>query len=629
MRCAAVVLLAAVSTLPVVARAQSGPTVRFAGAVGQDGCPFCCEFSCQSLATPTPEIDGQGRRVFRRVGGRFLLVVEAGPGTSLRQPGSEGVISGGDALPITHTSNRPSLQVQASRNLGNGSLAVDCFANPVIGGVKGFAAVDFAAGSDVTTGLTDMACRFELATGTTLACTRDRFGNFSFLGSGTSRQFCFQVKNADVFPLGDTVVAAQVRDTSGNLGPKLEFVVRVEAEAPTRTPTFTPTPPRTSTPTLSRTVTPTRTPTRTPTLTRTMTPTFTRTATPPPTPTRTLTGTRTPTPTQTRTPTQTPTRTSTATRTGTATATATRTPTPNVGSVAGLVRYYVADRPVPSVNLRFTGGVSQSVNSAGTGAYVLSNIPPSFVTVEPYKTGDFGNGVSALDASYVLQSIAGTRTFTARQRLACDVTGNGTLSTLDAARILQQQVGLLARFAAADQCDSDWLFDPIPSGTARGITPLLSTGSCRRGAIAYEPLSGDATQQDFAAMLFGDCTGNWTPPSSAAALRATAYSPRLVRLRVPRNAQNGLLRVPLLIAAGEPYNALDLTVAYSGEGLRPVAVRKMRGAEGALMVSNLEEPGLLRVALASAQAIAPGGLLVIDFTVVDDPDIRLVRATVE
>ncbi|MFN8644745.1 MAG: hypothetical protein U0802_24925 [Candidatus Binatia bacterium] len=81
----------------------------------------------------------------------------------------------------------------------------------------------------------------------------------------------------------------------------------------------------------------------------------------------------------------------------------------------------------------------------------------------------------------MLQVIAGTRTFDARQRLAGDVTGNGTLSLLDAANIPQRQVGLLPRFSAAIRDSTGSIRSPAPGAGRRLITPQLSTSSCRRG----------------------------------------------------------------------------------------------------------------------------------------------------
>src|SRR5262245_34956783 len=128
------VLIAAVVAGGAAAMAQTGPVPSFFGPVNQDGCPFCCEFRCQLTPTPTPEFDGQGRRVFRRFHGLFLLVAEAGLGTSRRLPGVEGVVSGTEVQPIFNASGRPSLLVSADHDWGNGTPQVDCRTQP-LGGV--------------------------------------------------------------------------------------------------------------------------------------------------------------------------------------------------------------------------------------------------------------------------------------------------------------------------------------------------------------------------------------------------------------------------------------------------------------------------------------------------------------
>jgi hypothetical protein len=599
----------AITMMGSVALAQTGPVPRFVGAVNQDGCPFCCEFTCQLTPTPTPEFDTQGRRVFRRGSGNFMLVAEAAPGTSGRQPGTEGVFDGRSVVSITDASGRPSLQMLASRDLGNGTLAVDCRTIP-LGGVKGFPALSFGSGADITTGLQDMACRFEVETATTNACTRDRFGNFAFLSSSTTRQFCFPVSAVSTFPDGDTIVAVQFRDVSGNLGPRQEIVIRVDPSLAVAG-TFTPTP--TVTPTRANTLTPTRTPTITTTRTSTLTPT--RTATNTLTPTRTGTFTAT----------------ATVTRTGTATATATvtTTPTPVPASIAGRLRYYSADRAVPSATVSLTGSNTAAGASSSTGTYAFTNLASGNATVAPLKNGDIGNpsAVTALDASWVLQYVSGTRSFTAAQRLASDVTGDGTVSALDATRILQRQVGLLARFAAAVQCGSDWLFQPIagPASNQRLIQPSLSTGTCRQGAIALEPMAGASVSQDFAGILLGDATGNWQPSTGGAAMREVAYSPLTLRARSARPAAGGALRLPLTVKGDEPYYSLDLTFVYDSDVLTPDAVRKLRAAGDAMVISNLTRPGVVRIAVASAYPIASNiPLISVDFRgagTADDIDI--------
>jgi hypothetical protein len=247
--------------------------------------------------------------------------------------------------------------------------------------------------------------------------------------------------------------------------------------------------------------------------------------------------------------------------------------------------------------------------------YLFSNMSPATVVIEPRKMGDAGNGVTALDAAHVLQAVAGVRTFSATQRMACDVTGNGSLSALDATRILQRQVGLLSRFVAADQCESDWMFEPVPNAAPnqRLIQPLLSTGTCRRGAIALEPIASTLSEQNFRAMLFGDCSGNWTPPTGAA-LRARAAGAHSVELRIPRFTRAGSVRAPITVNGSMPYSAVDLRLRYDAAAVRAVAVWPLRAATGAMFIANVTRPGEVRVALAAAEPIPAGvPLIAIEF----------------
>jgi hypothetical protein len=153
--------------------------------------------------------------------GRFLLVLEARRGSSNRLPGTN--------LYPSDPAQRPSLQILSERDLGENPTTTVCDTGPPPdgGGVPGVTPPDFRPGQDVTDALTDMSCRFTVQTSPSSACTR-RFGDFEFLGGGTERQYCFQVPLTVVFPDGKTTVAAQVLDTSGNVGPRKEIVIEVK-----------------------------------------------------------------------------------------------------------------------------------------------------------------------------------------------------------------------------------------------------------------------------------------------------------------------------------------------------------------------------------------------------------------
>lgn len=147
-----------------------------------------------------------------------MLVVEGGKGWSGKLPGS-------NVYP-SDPAQRPDLQLLSSRNLGDGSVAV-CDTGSTGGGVPGLPALDFAAGQGVTNVLRDFSCRFSVHASSLDACTRVAYGDFGFLAAGTQKQYCFEVPQTVSFPVGDTILAAQLKDVSGNLGPRTEIVVRV------------------------------------------------------------------------------------------------------------------------------------------------------------------------------------------------------------------------------------------------------------------------------------------------------------------------------------------------------------------------------------------------------------------
>jgi hypothetical protein len=225
----------------------------------------------------------------------------------------------------------------------------------------------------------------------------------------------------------------------------------------------------------------------------------------------------------------TPSVTATATATGTATETATLSPTPvatgtetptasptATPALSGQISYYANDLPVEDVTVTLSGATNDTAMTDADGIFRFASVASGMQTLEPTKDGDFNVAVTALDATEILQFVAGMMgvEFTDNQLLAADVTGDGTVSSLDATRILQFQAGTLTRFEVADECQSDWLFRPspamIPNQTL--VEPEISADLCVQGAIVYgagfmPPASG----QDFTAILFGDVTGNWMP----------------------------------------------------------------------------------------------------------------------
>jgi hypothetical protein len=245
-----------------------------------------------------------------------------------------------------------------------------------------------------------------------------------------------------------------------------------------------------------------------PTVTPTASETGTATGTPTPTPTFSATPTLTASPSATGTPTE------SASPTITPTPSVTATPTPTApADLSGRVFYYRDARPVPGVTVNAIGAPPQSTVSNAAGDYAFAEVLADSLSLRPEKLGDFGAGISSLDAAFASQRAVGQRTFDTFQELACDVTGNGSVGSLDVARIRQLRLGILARFEVAVACGSDWLFLPVPLllPGQDASAPQIGGGACQLGSISYTPLAPPAGGQDFIAILFGDCTGNWQP----------------------------------------------------------------------------------------------------------------------
>jgi hypothetical protein len=304
--------------------------------------------------------------------------------------------------------------------------------------------------------------------------------------------------------------------------------------------------------------------------------------------------------------------------------------------VHGHVQYYSSARAVPNVTVSLRGETESAALTSVDGRYEFDGVAPGTWELVAEKASDFGEGVSPLDAAFVLQAVANVRGLDASQRLACDVTGDGQLTALDAARILQFSVGTLGRLPVGDTCGADWSFmpDPAPMQQRSVTDPHIDRGACSDGKITLEGLADDTPDQDFRAILFGDCTGNWDNATSAALGRAGMARTSRVRLGRP-TVEGSRVLLPVYVRAPAPYNALDLEIAYDSERLTPSGVVLGRGSDSGLTSFHATRAGSLRVAMASSEPIKRrfGVLLQLEFTIADgmsDPgDIRALTARVD
>lgn len=211
---------------------EIGPIVTYAGIARADG----------GGVTPAGKT-ADGVPIYQHpVGSGFMVVIEGKPGINQVENGrSIFRYDAGDPK------QRPDLEIEVTRPLGDGSVEVCDSRKPKIGGVPAIDPPSFAETPKVAAALNDLSCRFETFIESNASCTLNKHGDFEFLAKDTKVQFCMVVARSWQFPDGDTLVSVRLRDTDGNPGPVSRFVLRYRPN-PTpekkATPLPTPTEPR-------------------------------------------------------------------------------------------------------------------------------------------------------------------------------------------------------------------------------------------------------------------------------------------------------------------------------------------------------------------------------------------------
>jgi hypothetical protein len=159
-----------------------------------------------------------------------------------------------------------------------------------------------------------------------------------------------------------------------------------------------------------------------------------------------------------------------------------------ISQIVGYVKYYSNLNPVESTNVVLTGAVVDTTLTNSTGLYFFYDLPPfQNYTVTPYKiNSQKDSAVGSYDAAFILQNAVGMRILDSLQRIAADVSGNGQITSYDAALILRYVVCMLQHFPVGD-----WTFRP-PSKS-------------------YTSLNSNQLSQNYRAILYGDVSGNWHP----------------------------------------------------------------------------------------------------------------------
>ncbi|MBK8466613.1 MAG: hypothetical protein IPL32_12345 [Chloracidobacterium sp.] len=361
------------------------------------------------------------------------------------------------------------------------------------------------------------------------------------------------------------------------------------------------TPTSTSTPT--NTATPTFTPTNTATATATATNSFTPTATATNTFTPTATATNTFTPTATATETFTPTATATETFTPTATATETFTPTP-LAVISGSVTYGNSigspspPRYVSGVSVNAVGSPNLSDSTGVLGTYSLTGFGGGPYIITPSKSGGENGSLSSFDAARISQYVTGNITLTSAQLTVAEVSGTGGVSSFDAA--------LIARYVASLG------------------SPTGNTGAWIFSPASYSnPSVTKSVTQDYSALLLGEVSGNWTDAGLRPTFKTFGSSGSIEVSAPELTAVTGKdVIVPIKVrgAKNKGIISYEFDLRYDPSVIQPMTDPvdlTETASRGLLSVTNVIEPGLLRVVMYGPLPLDDNGtLLKLRFTAV-------------
>ena len=258
-----------------------------------------------------------------------------------------------------------------------------------------------------------------------------------------------------------------------------------------------------------------------------------------------------------------------------------------VFNVGGTVTYWNGSVAVPGVTATLLGNTTYSGTSGTNGVFAVAGAAGDY-TLSLSKSDDT-NGISAYDASLVLQHDAGLITLTGPAAIAADVNKSGQITSFDAYYILQKAVDAITLpFPGAGKV---WVFEPN-SRTVTGLTNNLNG-------------------QNFTAILLGDVSGNWAPGQLVGIQSYAPVTVALKKLVTTHPAGTNIWFV--LKSPSAAVYGIDLTLAYDSGTTRVRNTQTGPLGEAFAVAWNTNESGVIKVALASAVPLQGiGGMMIFD-----------------
>ncbi len=263
--------------------------------------------------------------------------------------------------------------------------------------------------------------------------------------------------------------------------------------------------------------------------------------------------------------------------------------------VSGKLKYYNNNLPIPAAKVNLG---SHEKTTGNGGDFQFLDIIYGNYTLRPSKIGASAHAVGPYDASLILMHAVQLIQLTPYQMIAADVTGNGSVSAMDASYVLRYYVGLIPKFPV----NKDWKFVPFsfPINNSNWATAPDS--------IRYHPLNSDKADQDFAGIVYGDVSGNWTALSTPMLARSTDQ-PKLM-LGSLQQEKDGTCVLPISLGEATEVMSLGFSCQYDQNQFQFIAAEMTGEQAKSPLFAYSDQQGIIKLGVASANPMDRVGPIV-------------------
>lgn len=268
-------------------------------------------------------------------------------------------------------------------------------------------------------------------------------------------------------------------------------------------------------------------------------------------------------------------------------------------TISGKVIYFGNNAPVSNVLMTLTGSESDTTTTDEQGNYQFT-VSAGDYTLTASKSDQL-KGLSALDASRILQHVRGKIMLNCSQQIAGDVNKDGQISETSGDAVAAAKCSGTRDIGAECEMNtegSQWTFAAEAIETCETWPPIAySPGR------SYTSLNADQSEQNFTVMLIGDVTGNWYEKN-----KTSGRNSKAVRASADIEAAFGSnLKLPLVLNPGQTsleIEGIDIVVQFDQTSLEFSDATIMGGALEASSLTPVKGEGMAAIKIYGDTKIA-------------------------